>query len=178
MSLCICKTNLYGRTGCYRATLERLGSTSIYNCQMKPVLRQAGVIPFRHGAGGLEVLLITSRDTGRWVIPKGGIEKGFTAAQAAEREAYEEAGVRGDISAVPLGAFTYSKRLRNEAFSPANVEVYAMRVEKELRKWPERAERRLKWMPVTEAVCLVEEPGMATLLLRLQKIEEAAIFES
>jgi 8-oxo-dGTP pyrophosphatase MutT (NUDIX family) len=125
----------------------------------------------------LEVLLITSRDTGRWVIPRGGIEKDFTAAQTAEREAYEEAGVKGTISATPLGTFTYNKRLRNGAFNPATVEVYAMYVEKELKKWPEQAERRLKWMSVQEAARSVEEQEMAALLLRFQQIEEARIFQ-
>jgi 8-oxo-dGTP pyrophosphatase MutT (NUDIX family) len=144
---------------------------------MQPILRQAGAIPYRHGTQGLEVLLITSRDTGRWVIPRGGIEKDFTAAQTAEREAYEEAGVKGTISATPLGTFTYNKRLRNGAFNPATVEVYAMYVEKELKKWPEQAERRLKWMSVQEAARSVEEQEMAALLLRFQQIEEARIFQ-
>ena len=80
---------------------------------MKPLLQQAGVIPYRFEAGALQVLLITSRGSGRWVIPKGGIEKGFSPAQAAAREAYEEAGVKGRISDAPLGSFTYSKRLRS-----------------------------------------------------------------
>ena len=142
---------------------------------MEPVLRQAGAIPFRHGTQGLEGLLITSRDTGRWVIPRGGIEKDLTAVQTAEREAYEEAGVKGTVSATPLGTFTYNKRLRNGAFNPATVEVYAMCVEKELKKWPEQAERRLKWMSVPEAARSVEEQGMAALLLRFQQIEEARV---
>lgn len=140
---------------------------------MKPILRQAGAIPFRHGTKGLKVLLITSRDTGRWVIPRGGIKKGFTAAQTAEREAYEEAGVKGTISAIPLGIFTYNKRLRNGAFRPATVEVYAICVKKELKKWPEQAERRVKWVSVPEAVRSVKEQGMAALLLGLQQTEEA-----
>jgi 8-oxo-dGTP pyrophosphatase MutT (NUDIX family) len=117
----------------------------------------------------LQVLLITSRGAGRWVIPKGGIEKGFSPAQAAAREAYEEAGVRGCISEPPLGTFTYSKRLRSGNVIPAKVEVYAMRVEKALKNWPERAERRLKWAPVAEAARLVSEPGIARLLLLLQE---------
>jgi 8-oxo-dGTP pyrophosphatase MutT (NUDIX family) len=142
---------------------------------MELVLRQAGAIPFRHGTQGLEVLLITSRDTGRWVIPRGGIEKDLTAVQTAEREAYEEAGVKGTVFATPLGTFTYNKRLRNGAFNPATVEVYAMCVEKELKKWPEQAERRLKWMSVPEAARSVEEQGMAALLLRFQQIEEARV---
>ena len=150
----------------------------LYNCSMKPVLRQAGVIPFRYGPEGLKVLLITSRDTGRWVIPRGGIEKGSTAAQTAEREAYEEAGVKGTISTTPLGSFVYDKRLRAGALSSATVEVYAMRVEKELKKWPEQSERRLQWMSIPEAVEAVEERGMAALLSRLQQIEEARVANS
>jgi 8-oxo-dGTP pyrophosphatase MutT (NUDIX family) len=136
---------------------------------MKPLLQQAGVIAYRFEAGALQVLLITSRGSGRWVIPKGGIDKGFTPAQAAAREAYEEAGVKGSLSDAPLGAFTYGKRLRNGNVIPATVEVYAMRVEKALKNWPERAERRLKWAPVAEAARLVSEPGIARLLLRLQE---------
>jgi 8-oxo-dGTP pyrophosphatase MutT (NUDIX family) len=150
------------------------GATHLpYNHRMKPVLRQAGAIPYRHGAEGLQVLLITSRGTGRWLIPKGNIDKGFTPAQAAEREAYEEAGVKGALSKAPLGNFTSLKRLRNGAIIPVTVEVYALQVEKELKNWPERAERRLKWMPVAQAVNLVQEEGMARLLLRLQEIQQA-----
>ncbi len=140
---------------------------------MTEILRQAGAIPFRYDNNDLRVLLITSRDTGRWVIPKGGVEKGFTAAQAAAQEAYEEAGIRGVLSALPLGIYTYGKRLRSGIAKPATVEVYALRVEKLLKHWPERAERRLEWMTVAKAAELVEEPGMALLLLRLEEIEAA-----
>lgn len=140
---------------------------------MTDILRQAGAIPFRHDPEGLRVLLITSRDTGRWVIPKGGVEKGFTAAQAAAQEAYEEAGIKGIISEIPLGIFTYSKRRRSGIGKPTTVEVYALQVEKLLKKWPERGERRLEWMPVSKAVGLVQEPGMALLLRRLEEVEAA-----
>ncbi len=137
---------------------------------MREILRQAGAIPFRHDPSGFRVLLITSRDTGRWIIPKGGIERGLTAAQSAEREAYEEAGVEGTLDHIPLGFFTYNKRLRSGASKPAIVEVYAMRVEKQLKKWPERSQRRLEWMPVLKAMALVQEPGMVQLLRRLEQI--------
>jgi 8-oxo-dGTP pyrophosphatase MutT (NUDIX family) len=139
---------------------------------MKSILRKAGAIPFRQSSEGLQVLLITSRDTGRWVIPRGRIRKGFTAAQTAEQEALEVAGVKGSMSATPLGSFTYSKRLANGVSIPAAVEVYALRVEKELRKWPE-AERRLSWTSVAEAAQLVQEEGMRMLLLRVEKILES-----
>jgi 8-oxo-dGTP pyrophosphatase MutT (NUDIX family) len=152
-----------------------IGSTRYpYNPGMKPVLQQAGVIPFRNDGEHLHVLLITSRRTGRWVIPKGGIEKGFTPAQAAVREAYEEAGVKGTLSADPLGNFTYNKRSRHGALIPATVEVFAMQVEKELKNWPERAERRLKWVSIADAMRLVHEHGITLLLLKLQQIQEPA----
>ena len=77
------------------------------------IVRQAGAIPFRRGPEGLRVLLITSRDTGRWVIPKGHVETGQTAAIAAAVEAYEEAGLVGVMSDFPLGFYTYGKRLRS-----------------------------------------------------------------
>ena len=119
------------------------------------------------------MLLITSRDTGRWVIPRGRLENGLTSAQTAELEAYEEAGVKGVTSEIPLGIFTYNKRLRSGIANPATVEVYAMRVEKNLEEWPERSQRRLEWMPISEAVKLVQEPGLAILLHRLEEIEAA-----
>ena len=140
---------------------------------MSDILRQAGAIPFRHTKEGLRVLMITSRDTGRWVIPKGHVDKGFTAAEAAAQEAYEEAGIIGTTAKIPLGIFTYSKRLRNGAAKPATVEVYALHVETLLDKWPERAQRRLEWMPISEAAELVHEQGLAQLLLRLEDIETA-----
>ena len=142
---------------------------------MNDILRHAGAIPFRHDPEGLRVLLITSRDTGRWVIPRGLIENGLTSAQTAELEAYEEAGVKGVIKEIPLGIFTYNKRLRSGIAKPATVEVYALQVEKNLKKWPERSQRRLEWMPVSEAVKLVQEPGLAILLSRLEEIESSKI---
>jgi 8-oxo-dGTP pyrophosphatase MutT (NUDIX family) len=152
-----------------------IGSTRLpYIHLMKAILQQAGVIAYRHAGDDLQVLLITSRGAGRWVIPKGGIEKGQTPAQAAALEAYEEAGVRGILSTSPLGSFTYNKRPRRGAAIPAIVEVYAMRVDQQLKNWPERAERRLKWVSIPEALKLVEEDGMAVLLLKLQQIDEQA----
>jgi len=157
------------------ARIPRLiGATQVsYIHWMRPVLQQAGVIAFRNSGEALQVLLITSRRTGRWVIPKGGIEKGMTAAEAALREAYEEAGLRGTLSDSPLGNFTYGKRSHG-AVIPAIVEVFAMQVEKELKNWPERAERRLKWVSIPHAIRLVHDHGIALLLLKLQQIQELA----
>ena len=109
-----------------------------------PILHQAGVIAYRIRDGKVRVLLMTSRDTGRWIIPRGNIKPGVTPCRAAEQEAYEEAGVRGTIiSSNPLGMYTYSKKLASGEARAATVEVYLLRVEERLKKWPERSERKL-----------------------------------
>lgn len=137
------------------------------------VLHQAGVLAYRVLAGQIQVALVTSRDTGRWIIPKGYIDGDATPAEAAEREAYEEAGVTGIInSSIPLGTYTYFKRLGSGATQPATVEVYLLRVQKQLKKWPEKGERKLSWMPAGEALQLIEEPGIVPLLRRLMELED------
>jgi 8-oxo-dGTP pyrophosphatase MutT (NUDIX family) len=134
------------------------------------IVRQAGAIPFRRGPEGLRVLLITSRDTGRWVIPKGHVEEGQTAAIAAAVEAYEEAGLAGVMGDFPLGVYTYGKRLRSGTMRPATVEVYPLEVAIQMKKWPERKQRRLEWMDVPTAARLVHEPGLSVLMRRLGEI--------
>jgi 8-oxo-dGTP pyrophosphatase MutT (NUDIX family) len=129
------------------------------------IVRQAGAIPYRRMPEGLRVLLITSRDTGRWVIPKGHVEKDQTAAMAAATEAYEEAGLVGVMGDFPLGFYTYGKRLRSGAVQPATVEVYGFEVAVQMKKWP-----RLEWMDVATAAGLVHEPGLSVLLLRLGEV--------
>ena len=129
--------------------------------------RQSGVIPYRLEPDGLRVLLVTSRDTGRWVIPKGNIGKGHDARQAAENEARDEAGVRGTVEKVPLGFYTYGKLLPDGTSRPTVVEVFAMRVRKEADTWLEQVERRREWVAPTEASQRVHETGLAVLLLRL-----------
>jgi 8-oxo-dGTP pyrophosphatase MutT (NUDIX family) len=137
---------------------------------MENVLRQAGALPYKMEPDGLRVLLITSRGTGRWVIPKGGIEKGFTPAQAAAQEAYEEAGIRGSIDPVPLGSYTYPKRMNSGRIKPASVLVFGLRFEKQLKTWPEQSERRFAWMTIAGAIAAVRDPGVANLLRRLNEI--------
>lgn len=138
--------------------------------RLSKVIRQAGVIPFRVVDGALRVLLITSRDTGRWVIPKGWIEAGFSAPEAALREAFEEAGIKGVIDRKPLGTYLYEKRLRSGRVRVASVTVFGLRVEKQLRKFPERQQRHAEWMAPDAAALAVEEPGLAILFGRLADV--------
>jgi 8-oxo-dGTP pyrophosphatase MutT (NUDIX family) len=93
--------------------------------------------------------------------------------KAAENEAYEEAGVKGTIiGSIPLGMYTYFKKLASGQTRAATVEVYLLRVKNRLKKWPERNERKLSWVSTKEAVGLVEEPGIVPLLLRLMELED------
>ena len=128
---------------------------------------QSGIIHYRLERDVLQVLLITTRKTGRWVIPKGNIGKGHNARQAAEREAYEEAGIRGDVAKESLGSYTYGKALKDGTSRPTVVKVFVMHVLKEAKVWPEMAERRSEWMEPIEAARRVHEAGLATLLLQL-----------
>jgi len=138
---------------------------------MQQVLQQAGVIPYSVINGAVRILLVTSRDTGRWLIPKGYVEDGYTPADAAVREAFEEAGVEGVMETdTPLGFFTYFKRLKTGENCPASVIVFLLRVEKQCKKYPEKKQRQSAWFTPEEAAKLVKEPGLAELLRRLEDL--------
>jgi 8-oxo-dGTP pyrophosphatase MutT (NUDIX family) len=128
---------------------------------------QFGTLPWRLGEGGRrEVMLLTSRETRRWVIPKGWPMKGHKPAEAAKQEAYEEAGLIGHIVGnQPLGSFHYLKRLVAKE-RLCQVRVYSFRVERQLDDWPEKSQRETKWFDPTEAATLVEEVGLAGIIER------------
>jgi 8-oxo-dGTP pyrophosphatase MutT (NUDIX family) len=134
------------------------------------ILCQAGVIACKGNGSKTKVLLITSRNTGRWIVPRGNIRPGSTPAKSAENEAYEEAGIKGTIVGPrPLGFYGYLKKLDVERTLAARVEVYLLNVTEQLKKWPEKGERRRSWVSINEAIGLVE-PGVAALLRRLREI--------
>ena len=124
---------------------------------------QVGVIPVRFGATGPEVLLITSRDSRRWIIPKGWPMKGRKDREAAAREAIEEAGIKGKVSRRAIGYYTYQKRFADHV-EPCRVTVFRLDVGKEQDKWRERGQRTRRWMSLAEAADLVTEPSLAHLL--------------
>ena len=125
--------------------------------------QQYAVLPWRK-AQGLEILLITSRETRRWVIPKGWPMPGHSAAESAEQEAYEEAGIRGQMAAETMGHYGYSKRLRGGAKKRFRVDVFAMEVTEVLDLWPEAHERARQWLSPEEAAAHVNEPELAALI--------------
>ncbi len=125
---------------------------------------QFAALPWRVGAQGLEILLITSRETRRWVIPKGWPMKDRAAHQAAAQEAFEEAGVQGDITDVPLGMFRYLKRLKGDKTQLCAVDVFPLQVTEILEIWPEQEERRREWVTPEEASRRVDEPELTALI--------------
>jgi 8-oxo-dGTP pyrophosphatase MutT (NUDIX family) len=129
---------------------------------------QYGALCWRAGKSGAEVLLISSRETGRWVIPKGWPMEGRSAAEAAEKEAWEEAGVKGQIAEAKLGHFTYDKTLRRDTKHewklPCIVDVFPLQVTKLAPEYPEQRQRRRKWFAVDKAARKVAEAELKALL--------------
>jgi 8-oxo-dGTP pyrophosphatase MutT (NUDIX family) len=129
------------------------------------VRTQFGALPWRVTDGKVEILLITSRGSGRWIIPKGWPMNGATPAEAAATEAYEEAGVEGKLSNAVLGFYSYRKRIAKDGDNlPIVVAVFPLRVKKMLKSWPEKHERKRRWMSRKKAAALVREPELAQMI--------------
>jgi len=126
---------------------------------------QFAALPWRRNAeGAVEVLLITSRETRRWVIPKGWPIKGKSSAKSAAQEAFEEAGVRGKVAKRPYGSYAYDKRLKNGRLQHVRVAVFPLQVEAELGVYLEAGQREKLWLPPAEAARQVDEPELMVLL--------------
>lgn len=121
-------------------------------------------------AGKIRVLMVTSRDTGRWVMPKGWTMAGHKPWKAAAIEALEEAGAEGRILDTAIGEYGYDKILDDGSAIPCRVRVYPMVVARLKRRWKERAERTRRWFAPKAAARSVDEPDLAELLLRLRGV--------
>ena len=132
---------------------------------------QYGAIPIRlTRKGKAEVLLVTSRGTRRWVIPKGWPIRKLSPADTAVREAFEEAGIKGRIlRSKPIGRYRYRKSDQAE-LGKITVQVFLMQVKRQVQEWPERAERKFRWVRPRRAATMVAERKLALLLARIPKI--------
>ena len=126
-------------------------------------LQQIAALCWRKRKGAVEVLLVTSRETRRWVIPKGWPMEGLADFNAARREAFEEAGVEGRMRREPIGQYFYEKRGKKEVL-PVTVTVYALEVVKKLKSWPEAKQRERSWFSPHDAMLRVAEPGLKDIL--------------
>jgi 8-oxo-dGTP pyrophosphatase MutT (NUDIX family) len=130
--------------------------------------RQCAALPVtRRNDGSCLVLLVTSRETRRWVLPKGWRKRKVEAWEQAAREAYEEAGLIGEIGRQAVGHYRYDKRLRSGRTVPCRVDVFPLDVAGRLDDWPEKAEREAAWFTPDEAAEKVDEVGLAEILRRV-----------
>ncbi len=132
---------------------------------------QYAALPYRvDGEGGLEILLVTSRRSRRWIIPKGWPVKGLRPCDAAAKEAFEEAGVVGTIDDAELGRFSYLKLLEKAHRTvECEVVVFPLHVERQLASWPEAAQRESRWVSANEAATTVSDSGVGPLIHRVAR---------
>jgi 8-oxo-dGTP pyrophosphatase MutT (NUDIX family) len=126
--------------------------------------KQIAALPYRKRGTKIEILLITSRETKRWVIPKGWPMKGKEDYEAAAQEAFEEAGIEGHINEKSIGAYNYQKKKKSGNLVDCVVMVYPLEVSKLLRNWPEKTERKRQWFESKLAMALVKEEGLKAVI--------------
>jgi len=128
------------------------------------LMKQVAALPYVETGTGALVLLITTRGLGRWTIPKGWPKPDLSDAEMAAREAFEEAGVRGEIGARPIGNFLYTKRLHLFSWVRCSVDIFPLRANCQHLSWPEKASRRTMWVEPSKAASMVRESQLASLL--------------
>jgi 8-oxo-dGTP pyrophosphatase MutT (NUDIX family) len=137
-------------------------------------IRQVAAIPFRLSQhGDIEIMLVTSRTTKRFIVPKGWPMKGKSGRKAAMIEAQEEAGVLGKTLRQPAGTYSYWKRLANR-FVRVDVIVFLLEVTEELADWQEAKKRQRAWLAPADAAMLIDEPDLSTLVSTLKAPETVA----
>lgn len=140
-------------------------SSSAAAASAPEVRSQFGALCYRVRRGKTQILLVTSRGTGRWIVPKGWPVPDATPAETAAAEAYEEAGVAGEVHSLCLGVYDYAKGLDDGACLPCVVALYPLRVKSLLRKFPERGQRKRKWVSRKRAAAMVGEAELGALIL-------------
>ena len=144
-----------------KKTAPRGGEKSS-NKTNRAIRLQYGVLPYRFTeTNSLEVLLVTTRQTRRWIVPKGWPIKGLKPPRSAAREAYEEAGIRGTVGAKAIGVLSYEKGLDASGVTvPCEVRVFPMIVKRQLDTWPEANEREARWFEQAKALSVIKDKGL------------------
>jgi 8-oxo-dGTP pyrophosphatase MutT (NUDIX family) len=147
----------------FRAALQTW--TLAVTVKPSQLIPQSGVIPYRHRGERLEIALITAREDSRWGIPKGHLERGMMPYESAAQEAYEEAGLVGEVGEACVGSYLYEKRGTIRC-----VDLYSLRVSNLLDRWPEMKFRERQWMTVREAAARVHIEALGECILKLPSI--------
>ncbi|AOF89623.1 NUDIX hydrolase [Sinorhizobium sp. RAC02] len=155
-----------GRTRKPKTLLQQLAATpeKLFSGAFR---QQYAALCFRYlpDGSGIQILVVTSRDSGRWIIPKGWPMKGKKPHQAAAIEAFQEAGVRGKIKKTSVGHYTYLKVLDDGDVAPCIVDIYQIEVSEVAERFKEKAERTLAWVSPDEAARRVREIELKSLLV-------------
>jgi len=130
---------------------------------------QYAALPWRRIDSATEVMLITSRGTGRWIIPKGWPMKRRAPHSTAAREALEESGVLGQIGKTPIGSFSHRKALKQGRAVICEVEVFPLEVTRQCKTWPEKGKRKVQWFSPSDAAKAVRQPLLGAIIRGLQK---------
>jgi 8-oxo-dGTP pyrophosphatase MutT (NUDIX family) len=134
----------------------------------RSIVRQAGAIPYTIVNNQVVFLIVTSRGTGRWIFPKGELAEGLEPWETAAMEALEEAGVEGEIERQPIGSYRTTKSLAIRR-TIIEVDMYPLRVTRQLEQWQEMKHRHRHWVILPEARRLLSEPRLAELAQRLSR---------
>jgi 8-oxo-dGTP pyrophosphatase MutT (NUDIX family) len=132
---------------------------------------QCAALPFKSGAdSGMQVMLVTSRGTGRWVLPKGWPIAGEAPHASAAREALEEAGIVGIVARDSIGTYLYEKRLTKGAVVICEVMVFPLEVSHQQDDWPEKEQRQFRWFSPDDAANAVHEPALSDIILSIYRL--------
>jgi 8-oxo-dGTP pyrophosphatase MutT (NUDIX family) len=135
---------------------------------------QYAALPYRRGAdGSIEIMLVTSLRSRRWIIPKGWPAAGLPPWESAAREAMEEGGLVGRISERPIGSYSYEKRTGRGSTVRCTVQTFALEVEAQLSEWPEQDRRSTRWFAPEDAAKAVQEPELQALIANLATLLKA-----
>jgi 8-oxo-dGTP pyrophosphatase MutT (NUDIX family) len=131
--------------------------------------RQYAALPYRKKNGAVQVMLVTSRETRRWIIPKGWPIAGVKPHNLAALEAMEEAGLVGKIGEQPIGSFHYDKKRGDGSIVNCTVDTFALEVEQQMPAWPEQDQRQTQWFDPEDAAAQVQESELRDLIKKFAK---------
>jgi 8-oxo-dGTP pyrophosphatase MutT (NUDIX family) len=146
------------------APLKRIWPKAFNDAGKSDLRSQFAALCYRRKNGKIQVLLITTRETGRWIIPKGWPDMQYTPGDLALREAWEEAGVKGKVSDAPIGLFSYMKSYDDKDALPCMATVYVVEVKSLDDDYPEVGQRKRKWFSRKKAAQMVSEPELARII--------------